>query len=76
MAFAHLHVHTEYSLLDGSNKIKRICGENQGTWHDSRGDYRPWVLCMVSLISIKAARGGGINPVLGCEVYNGSPAPD
>ena len=31
MAFTHLHVHTEYSLLDGSNKIKRICSKGQRT---------------------------------------------
>lgn len=42
MAFTHLHVHTEYSLLDGSNKIKRICQARQRAWHGQCGNHRPW----------------------------------
>ena len=42
MAFAHLHVHTEYSLLDGSNKIKECVAQSKRTWHEQCGDHRPW----------------------------------
>ena len=42
MAFAHLHVHTEYSLLDGSNKIKEYVEKVKALGMDSRGDHRPW----------------------------------
>ncbi len=40
MSFAHLHVHTEFSLLDGSNKIKRIRVQGQRTWDEQCGNYR------------------------------------
>ena len=36
MSFAHLHVHTEYSLLDGSNKIKEYVTTSQRTRHEQR----------------------------------------
>ena len=39
MSFTHLHVHTEYSLLDGSNKIKEVCGAGQRAWNEQRGNY-------------------------------------
>lgn len=68
MAFAHLHVHTEYSLLDGSNKIKeyvekiKALGMTAGAITDHG--------VMYGVIDFyKAAREAGINPVLGCEVY-------
>ena len=68
MAFAHLHVHTEYSLLDGSNKIKeyvekiKVLGMTAGAITDHG--------VMYGVIDFyKAAREAGINPVLGCEVY-------
>ncbi len=68
MPFAHLHVHTEYSLLDGSNKIKeyvekiKALGMTAGAITDHG--------VMYGVIDFyKAAREAGINPVLGCEVY-------
>ena len=68
MAFAHLHVHTEYSLLDGSNKIKeyvekiKALGMTAGAITDHG--------VMYGVIDFyKAAREAGITPVLGCEVY-------
>ena len=68
MAFAHLHVHTEYSLLDGSNRIKeyvekiKALGMTAGAITDHG--------VMYGVIDFyKAAREAGINPVLGCEVY-------
>lgn len=42
MAFTHLHVHTEYSLLDGSNKIKEQVGPDEGAGHGQCGDYGSW----------------------------------
>ena len=41
MAFTHLHVHTEYSLLDGSNKIKEMVARIKGVGHGQYSDYRP-----------------------------------
>ena len=35
MAFTHLHVHTEYSLLDGSNKIKELVAQTKALGMDS-----------------------------------------
>ena len=32
--FAHLHIHTEYSLLDGSNKIKEYVGSSESCWRN------------------------------------------
>lgn len=42
MEFTHLHVHTEYSLLDGSNKIKEYVARVKELGMDSAGDHRPW----------------------------------
>ena len=68
MAFAHLHVHTEYSLLDGSNKIKeyvkrvRELGMNSAAITDHG--------VMYGVIDFyKEATAAGINPIIGCEVY-------
>ena len=47
MAFAHLHVHTEYSLLDGSNKITEYVNAGQGAGDGQPGRSRIMVLCMV-----------------------------
>ena len=69
MAFAHLHVHTEYSLLDGSNKIKEYVATGQGAGH---GQLRrsPTMASMYGVIDFyRAAQAEGINPILGCEVY-------
>ncbi|MDO4284459.1 MAG: DNA polymerase III subunit alpha [Eubacteriales bacterium] len=68
MAFAHLHVHTEYSLLDGSNKIseyvKRV--KELGMTAAAITDHG----VMYGVIDFyKAAKAEGINPVIGCEVY-------
>ena len=68
MAFAHLHVHTEYSLLDGSNKIKEYVKrvKELGMTAAAITDHG----AMYGVIDFyRAAREEGINPVLGCEVY-------
>ena len=42
MNFTHLHVHTEYSLLDGSNKINEYVAESKRTGNEQCGHNRPW----------------------------------
>lgn len=68
MNFAHLHVHTEYSLLDGSNKIKEYVArvKELGMTAAAITDHG----VMFGVIDFyRAAKAAGINPVLGCEVY-------
>lgn len=68
MAFAHLHVHTEFSLLDGSNKIKEYVKYVKELGMDSAAITDHGVMYGV-VDFYKAAREAGINPVIGCEVY-------
>ena len=68
MAFAHLHVHTEYSLLDGSNKIKEYVKYVKELGMDSAAITDHGVMYGV-IDFYKAAKEAGINPVIGCEVY-------
>ena len=68
MAFAHLHVHTEYSLLDGSNKIKEYVARVKELGMDSAAITDHGVMYGV-IDFYKAARAEGIKPILGCEVY-------
>lgn len=68
MAFAHLHVHTEYSLLDGSNKIKEYVARVKELGMTSAAITDHGVMYGV-IDFYKAAKAAGINPVLGCEVY-------
>ncbi|MBO4911528.1 MAG: DNA polymerase III subunit alpha [Butyrivibrio sp.] len=68
MAFSHLHVHTEYSLLDGSNKIKEYVKrlKELGMTSGAITDHG----VMYGVIDFyKACKEEGINPILGCEVY-------
>lgn len=68
MSFAHLHVHTEYSLLDGSNKINEYVArvKELGMTAAAITDHG----VMYGVIDFyRAAREAGINPILGCEVY-------
>lgn len=68
MAFTHLHVHTEYSLLDGSNKIKEYVKRVKELGMDSAAITDHGVMYGV-IDFYKAAREAGIKPILGCEVY-------
>ena len=68
MAFVHLHTHTEYSLLDGSNKIKEYVkyvkelGMNAAAITDHG--------VMYGVIKFyQAAKAEGIKPIIGCEIY-------
>ena len=68
MNFTHLHVHTEYSLLDGSNKIKEYVARVKELGMDSAAITDHGVMYGV-IDFYRAAREVGINPILGCEVY-------
>ncbi len=68
MSFTHLHVHTEYSLLDGSNKIKEYIARVKEFGMNSAAitDHG----CMFGVIDFyKEAKKQGIKPIIGCEVY-------
>ena len=68
MAFTHLHVHTEFSLLDGSNKIKEYVKrlKELGMTHGAITDHGVMFGC---IDFYKEAKKEGITPILGCEVY-------
>ncbi len=68
MSFAHLHVHTEYSLLDGSNKIKEYVARVKELGMNAAAITDHGVMYGV-IDFYRAAREAGINPILGCEVY-------
>ena len=68
MSFTHLHVHTEYSLLDGSNKIKEYVSRVKELGMNSAAITDHGVMYGV-IDFYKAARAAGIKPILGCEVY-------
>lgn len=68
MSFTHLHVHTEYSLLDGSGKIKELVHQTKELGMDSIAitDHG----AMYGVIDFyKAAKAEGIKPIIGCEIY-------
>ncbi len=68
MNFTHLHVHTEYSLLDGSNKIKEYVDRVKELGMDSAAitDHGVMYGC---IDFYKACKAADINPIMGCEVY-------
>ncbi len=68
MSFVHLHVHTEYSLLDGSNKIKEYVSRVKELGMNSAAITDHGVMYGV-IDFYREARSQGINPILGCEVY-------
>ena len=68
MPFTHLHVHTEYSLLDGSNKIKEYVSRAKelGMTAAAITDHGAMYGC---IDFYRAAKEAGIKPIIGCEVY-------
>lgn len=68
MAFTHLHVHTEYSLLDGSSKIKELVARAKELGMDSLAITDHGVMYGV-IDFYRACKGTGIRPIIGCEVY-------
>ncbi|MGZ6387491.1 MAG: DNA polymerase III subunit alpha, partial [Ktedonobacteraceae bacterium] len=66
--FAHLHVHTEYSLLDGFSRTKKLVQQAKalGMEHLAITDHG----AMYGVIEFyKACKAGGINPIIGIEAY-------
>ena len=68
MAFTHLHVHTEYSLLDGSGKIRELIARAKELNMDSLAITDHGVM-YGAIDFYKAAKEIGIKPIIGCEVY-------
>lgn len=68
MSFVHLHVHTEYSLLDGSSKIKEITKRAAELGMNSLAITDHGVMYGV-VDFYRAAKANGIKPIIGCEVY-------
>lgn len=68
MNFTHLHVHTEYSLLDGSSKISELVNRAKELGMDSLAITDHGVMYGV-IDFYRAAKNAGINPVIGCEIY-------
>ena len=68
MAFTHLHVHTEYSLLDGSSKIKEITARAAELGQTALAITDHGVM-YGAVDFYKAAKAVGIKPIIGCEVY-------
>ena len=68
MSFAHLHVHTEFSLLDGSNKIKEYVSRVKELGMNSAAITDHGVMYGV-IDFYREAKKQGINPIIGCEVY-------
>ena len=68
MSFVHLHTHTEYSLLDGSNKIKNYVKRVKELGMNAAAITDHGVMYGV-VDFYKAARDEGIKPIIGCEIY-------
>jgi len=68
MEFTHLHVHTEYSLLDGSAKIKELVARAKEIGMKSLAITDHGVM-YGAIDFYKAAKAAGIKPIIGCEVY-------
>ena len=68
MSFVHLHVHTEYSLLDGACRIDRMMERVKELGQDTIAitDHGVMYGC---IDFYKAAKAAGIKPIIGCEVY-------
>ena len=68
MSFVHLHTHTQYSLLDGSNRIKDYIGKIISDGQNAAAITDHGVMYGV-IEFYKEAKKKGINPVIGCEIY-------
>ncbi|MCR5482463.1 MAG: DNA polymerase III subunit alpha [Clostridia bacterium] len=68
MAFTHLHVHTEYSLLDGAGRIKDLVSRAKELGMDSLAITDHGAM-FGAVDFFKEAKAQGIRPVIGCEVY-------
>src|SRR5579884_2665466 len=66
--FAHLHVHSEFSLLDGVGRLDRIVSQAQAMGMDSIALTDHGVL-YGAIDFYEAAKHAGLKPIIGCEVY-------
>ena len=68
MSFAHLHVHTEFSLLDGACRISGMMDRVKEIGQDAIAitDHGVMYGC---IDFYKAAKAAGVKPIIGCEVY-------
>ena len=68
MSFVHLHVHTEYSLLDGACRLPRLMERVKALGQEAVAitDHGT----MYGVVDFyKAAKAAGVKPIIGCEVY-------
>jgi len=68
MSFVHLHVHSEYSLLDGACRIDKLCQRVKDLGQTAVAVTDHGVM-YGAVTFYKAAKAAGIKPVIGCEVY-------
>ena len=68
MSFVHLHVHTEFSLLDGACRIDKLAEKVKAMGQDSVAITDHGVM-YGAVAFYKACKKAGIKPVIGCEVY-------
>ena len=68
MAFTHLHLHTEYSLLDGACRIEKLLDKAKEMGQTSVAITDHGVMYGV-IDFYKAAKARGIKPIIGCEIY-------
>ena len=66
--FVHLHLHSEYSLLDGACRISDIPKAAKSAGHTAVAITDHGVMYGV-VDFYKAAKDAGINPIIGCEIY-------
>ena len=66
--FVHLHMHTEYSLLDGANRIKDLPIRAKELGMDAMAITDHGVM-FGAIDFYKACKSNGIKPIIGCEVY-------
>ena len=67
--FAHLHLHTEYSLLDGMGRTAGVRGAGQRTRHSPPGDHRPRRHVWRDGVVHALATSAGLHPIIGIEAY-------
>jgi DNA polymerase-3 subunit alpha len=68
MSFVHLHLHTQYSLLDGANKIKELLPAREGRRHAGVRHHRPRQHVRRGAVLAEAVEHG-VQPIIGCEMY-------
>src|SRR5699024_7334704 len=68
MSFAHLHVHTEYSLLDGACRIPKLVQRVKDLGQSAVAITDHGVMYGV-VDFYKACKAAGVKPIVGCEVY-------